>query len=97
MVSDPVVEERLEADKRQRFMELLQQIDGQVETDGLPAQRPGRREGFRLAYYPPIAIDKQVMEWFARRTGTGMSLTFAVNRVLLDYIDAVEHEQKKAG
>ncbi len=97
MVSDPALDEKLAGERRQRLFEFLQQVGDQVETGGLPEQRPGRREGFRIAYYPPFEIDKEVVEWFARRTGHRMATTFAINRVLIDYIDAWEREQKKAG
>ena len=98
MVTDPEHDRRLEEGRRQRFHELMQQIDEHLEADGLPpTRRAGRRDGLRLAYYPPVEIDKQVLEWFAKRTGNRMALTFALNRVLLDYIDAYEKRPKKAG
>lgn len=98
IVSDPALDEKLAEERRQRLFDLLQQIGDQVEAGGLPGQRTGRREGFRLAYYPPFEIDKEVVEWFARRTGHRMATSFAINRVLIDYIDAWEREhEKKAG
>jgi len=98
MIQDPAVEQEQQEDRRQRLVQLLREIGDDVDAEGLPPERADRRQGLKLAYYSPFEIDKQVVEWFARRTGHRMATTFAINRVLIDYIDAWEREQrKKAG
>lgn len=84
---------------RRELEKLAAMPDDQIDFSDIP---PLDEEFWRRAlvnpdFYPPVKMDRRVIEWFQEHsTGKG-DMMMKINHVLLDHIAAQKKAAKKAG
>lgn len=85
----------LTEEERAELRALAERPDEEIDYSDIP---PLTEDFWKNALvnpfmYPPVRLDRRVVEWFQERDGDDGSIMMSVNHVLLDYIAA---EKKKA-
>ena len=96
---DPDNPPPLTPEQEERLRALAAMPDDQIDFSDIP---PLDEEFWRRAlvnpdFYPPVKMDRRVIEWFQEHsTGKG-DMMMKINHVLLDHIAAQKKAAKKAG
>ena len=89
----------LTPEQEERLRALAAMPDDQIDFSDIPKSTPEQlaRALRNPDFYPPVKMDRRVIEWFQERsTGKG-DMMMQINHVLLDYIAAQKKAAKKAG
>jgi uncharacterized protein (DUF4415 family) len=86
----------LTAEERSELEALAQRPDDEIDYSDIPATGAADWKDALMNpfLYPPVRLDRRVVEWFRDKYGDGGALMTEVNKVLLEHIAA---ESKKAG